>query len=254
MNNDISARFSRTRQFLGEEAMQKLHAARVLVVGLGAVGSYAVEGLARAGIGHLRLVDFDVIQPTNINRQLFALESTLGQRKCDAARLRVLDIHPDCDAEALPLFVREDTLPELFAGFEPDFVVDAIDSLSPKVALMAYLQKHAIPAISSMGAALRTDPTLVRIGKLRDVRGCPLAKLVKKQMRNRKLPLDPLCVYSTEDISAVRLSRLGPPEPHDSPEHGRGRLRNVLGSLPTLTGIFGLTIANHVIFQLAERE
>lgn len=246
----MPARFSRIRQFLGDEAMQKLHAARVTIIGLGAVGSYAVEGLARAGVGHFTLVDFDTIQPSNINRQLFALESTVGQRKCDVARRRVLDIHPDCDVQTFPIFVHEDTLPELFAAGPPDFVVDAIDALTPKVALMAYLQEHRIPAISSMGAALRTDPAQVRIGKLRDVHGDPLARMVKKQMRNRKLPLDSRCVYSTEDISAVRLSRLAPPETPEPEEFQRGRARNILGSLPTLTGIFGLTIANHVIFEL----
>lgn len=243
-------RFSRIRQFLGEEALRKLHDSRVLVVGLGAVGSYAVEGLARAGVGHFRLADFDVVQLTNINRQIFALESTLGMRKCDVARQRVLDINPACEVQTLPIFVHEETLAELFDGFSPDYVLDAIDALAPKVALMAYLQEHGIPAISSMGAALRTDPTRIKIGRLRNVNGCPLARMIKKRMRIRKIPMNSLCVYSTEDISDVRLSRLAPPEAPAPGEFSRGRERNVLGSLPTLTGIFGLTIANHVIQEL----
>ena len=243
-------RFSRIRQFLGDEALQKLYDSRVLVIGLGAVGGYALEGLARAGVGHFRLVDFDVVQPTNINRQIFALESTLGRQKCDVARHRVLDIHPACDVQTLPIFVHEETLAEVFDGFSPDYVVDAIDALTPKIALMAYLQEHGIPAISSMGAALRTDPTQVKIGKLRNVAGCPLARMIKKRFRIRKIPMNSLCVYSTEDISAVRLSRLAPPEEPAPGEFCRGRERNTLGSLPTLTGIFGLTIANHVIQEL----
>ncbi|MDO4551879.1 MAG: tRNA threonylcarbamoyladenosine dehydratase [Planctomycetia bacterium] len=246
----MSDRFSRIRQFIGEDALQKLHHSRVLIVGLGAVGGYALEGLARAGIGHFRLVDFDVVQLSNINRQLFALESTLGQKKCEVAKTRVLDINPACKVQTLPIFVHEDTFHELFSDFTPDYVVDAIDALSPKVALMAYLQEHGIPSISSMGAALRTDPTQIRIGKLRNVKGCPLARMIKKRMRNQKIPMNSLCVYSTEDISSVRLSRLAPPEPSAPGEVLRGRPRNVLGSLPTLTGMFGLVIANHVIQQL----
>lgn len=246
-------RFSRIRQLVGAEGMVKLHRARVLVVGLGAVGSYAVEGLARAGIGHLRLVDFDRIQPSNINRQLYALESTLGQRKCDVARARVLDIFPNCQVESLPIFVHTDTIEELLTGFEPDMTVDAIDALEPKVALMCALQQRGLAAISSLGAALRTDPTQIRISLLRDVHGCPLGRMIKKRMRRRGISRDAMrfvCVHSTEDVSAVRTRFLQPPEPLQPGEFHRGRPRNVLGSFPTLTGIFGLTIANYVIQKL----
>ena len=245
-------RYSRILQFVGEDGMQKLHDSRVLVVGLGAVGSYAVEGLARAGIGHLRLADFDVIQPSNINRQLYALESTLSRPKCEVARERVLDINPDCKVEALRLFVHADTMEELFRDFRPDFVVDAIDALGPKVELMGYLQREKIPFVSSMGAALRTDPTQVRIGRLRNVTGDPLARMVKKYFRNRGFNMNCVCVYSTEDISAVRRKCLGAPEPSTLEEARRGRERHVLGSLPTITGIFGLAIANHVIQQIVD--
>ncbi|MDO4583224.1 MAG: tRNA threonylcarbamoyladenosine dehydratase [Planctomycetia bacterium] len=247
------ARFSRIRQLVGAEGMAKLHRAKVLVVGLGAVGSYAVEGLARAGVGHLRLVDFDVIQPSNINRQLYALESTLGKRKCDVARSRVLDIYPDCQVESLPIFVHNDTMESLFADFEPDMTIDAIDALEPKVALMCALQQRHLEAISSLGAALRTDPTQVRISLLRDVHGCPLGRMIKKRMRRRGISRDAMrfvCVHSTEDVSAIRTQFLRPPEPLQPGEFHRGRQRHVLGSFPTLTGIFGLTIANYVIQKL----
>lgn len=245
-------RYSRTLRFVGEEGMRRLHSAKILVVGLGAVGSYAVEGLARAGIGHLRLVDFDLIQPSNINRQLYALESTVGKSKCEAARERVLDINPECRAEALSLFVHTDTMEELFRDFQPDFVVDAIDALTPKVELMAYLQREKIPFLSSMGAALRSDPTKIQIGRLRDVEGDPLARMVKKRFRKRKIGLNCKCVFSTEDISAVRHACLGEPEPAVADGERRGRVRNVMGSLPTITGIFGLTIANYVIQWLID--
>ncbi len=240
-----AARYSRIVQFVGEEGVKRLHRAKILVVGLGAVGSYAVEGLARAGVGHLRLVDFDTIQPSNINRQLYALESTVNRRKCDVALERVHDINPDCQAEALPTFVHRDTMEEIFADFTPDFAVDAIDSLEPKVELISTLRERQIPYISSMGAALRTDPTQIHVGRLSGVKGCPLARMVRKYLHRRNVPTDSLCVYSSEDVSAVRRTCLGPPEP--STLQRKGRERHVLGSLPTITGIFGLTIANYVI-------
>jgi len=246
-------RYSRILRFVGEAGLERLHAARVVVVGLGAVGSYAVEGLARAGIGHLRLVDFDLISASNINRQLYALESTVGRPKCDVALERVRDINPDCEVDALQTFVHTDTLEEIFAGFQPDFVVDAIDSLNPKVELMAWLMAHEIPFISSMGAALRSDPTKIAIGSLKKIAGDPLAKMVKKRFRKRELPMKCTCVYSTEDISSVRHACLGESD-EDSTIERKGRVRHVMGSLPTITGIFGLTIANYVIQKLIEEK
>ncbi|MDO4570635.1 MAG: tRNA threonylcarbamoyladenosine dehydratase [Planctomycetia bacterium] len=245
-------RYSRIRQFVGTDALIRLHESRVLVVGLGAVGSYAVEGLARAGVGRLRLIDFDIIQPSNINRQLYALQSTVGIPKTTAALARVRDINPDCDVEAERIFVHTDTLDEVFGDFSPDFVVDAIDALTPKVELMCEIRRRGLRGVSSMGAALRSDPTKIAIGRLRDVHGCPLARMVKKRFRSRGEPMEAVCVYSSEDVSRVRIALLGEPEPRVSEGFERGRLRNVLGSLPTLTGIFGLTIANHVIQKLIE--
>ncbi len=244
-------RYSRILRFVGESGVKRLHDATVVVIGLGAVGSYTVEGLARAGIGHLRLVDFDTIQPSNINRQLYALESTVNRLKSDVAEERVRDINPDCEVESLSVFVHTDTMEEIFAGMQPDFVVDAIDSLTPKVELMAYLMEREIPFISSMGAALRTDPTKIQIGPLRKVEGDPLARMVKKRFRKRNLSMKCKCVYSSEDISSVRRACLGEPEP--STIERKGRVRNVLGSMPTITGIFGLTIANYVIHEILEK-
>lgn len=253
MFDPTNPRYSRILRFVGEAGLNRLHASRVVVVGLGAVGSYAVEGLARAGVGHLRLVDFDLIAPSNINRQLYALESTINRPKCEVARDRVRDINSDCEVEAFRTFVHADTMEEIFGGVQPDFVVDAIDSLNPKVELIAWLMAHEIPFISSMGAALRSDPTQIRIGPLKKVAGDPLAKMVKKRFRKRGLPMKCLCVYSTEDISAVRRKCLGESDEDPTIER-KGRVRHVLGSLPTITGIFGLTIANYVIHRLIEEK
>ena len=226
---------------LGEEKLARLGDSFVVAVGLGAVGSYAVEALARAGVGRLRLVDFDVIRPSNINRQLYALESTQGMYKCDAALRRVADINPACRAEALRLFADGSTLPEILAG-GPGLVLDAIDSLGPKTGLIRAAARLHAPLISSMGAALRTDPSRVRTGFFSEVKHCPLAKRVRDAFRGEAVP-DFRCVYSDEPVLKA-WRRPGGPDADFLP---RGRRRSELGSLPTLTGIFGLVMANSAI-------
>ncbi|NSW55336.1 MAG: tRNA threonylcarbamoyladenosine dehydratase [Armatimonadetes bacterium] len=231
---------------VGDEGLARLHSAFVAVVGLGAVGSYATEALARAGIGRLRLVDFDVIRPSNINRQLLALESTIGQPKAEAARERVLDINPSCQVEAFKIFVHGDTLGQVLAG-PPDLVIDAIDSMRPKVELLAGCIQRGVPVISSMGAALRTDPTRIRCGPLSATQCCPLARRVRKALRARGLDAGISCIYSDEPADTRFVV---PPEESGEPwcdEFARGRPRRALGSLPTLTGIFGLFAANEAL-------
>ena len=238
----MTDRFMRTEMLFGAEAMARLRAARVTVVGLGAVGSYAVEGLARAGVGRLRLVDFDVVQRSNINRQLLALESTLGRPKCVVARERVLDINPDCQVEALNLFCHDETMSEVLNP-RPDVVIDAIDSLNPKVGLIAAAVRAGLPIVSSMGAANRADPLGVRIADLDATRGCPLARFVRKRVRRRGVEGPVRCVYSEEpprrhaaDAPAVTELDAWRPAGKDG-----GRRRPPLASASYLTGIFGLT-------------
>jgi tRNA A37 threonylcarbamoyladenosine dehydratase len=228
---------------VGAEGLQRLHSAHVAVVGLGAVGSYATEALARAGVGRLRLVDFDVVHPSNINRQLYALESTLDRPKTEVAEARVRDINPACEVEALRVFVHSDTLGQVLAG-PPDIVIDAIDSLGPKLELIATAITQGVPVISSMGAACRTDPTRVRTGLLTEVTMCPLARRVRKGLRRRELATDVPCVFSDEPVSPRFLAPPVADAAVADEQLERGRKRRVLGSLPTLTGIFGLTVAN----------
>lgn len=243
-------RLARIRLMLGEEKLERLKKSFVTVVGLGAVGSYAVEGLARSGVGRLRLADFDVIRASNINRQLYALGTTLGRHKASAAAERVLDINPHCRVEPLNLFAGEETFPALLDG-NPDLVIDAIDSLGPKAGLIAAVVKRGLPLISSMGAALRTDATAVRVGPVKDVRGCPLAAKVRNLLRKSGTHLDFTCVYSTEPVGDLKKRRQVDPET----EHfEQGRRRAALGSLPTVTGIFGLTIANEALRLLTEEK
>lgn len=232
---------------LGDEAFQRLQASHVAVVGLGAVGGYALEALARSGIGRLTVVDFDIVQPTNINRQIFALESTLGTPKAAAAARRIGDINPDCQVEPLELFVDEQTVQEIFDR-SPEVVIDAIDSLNPKVQLLRSCHQRGVQVFSSMGAALRTDPLAVRVGDLAESNHCPLAKRIRKRLRRDGIVSGIICVYSTEKV----VFDYGQDIESAQVETGtdRGRSRNTLGSLPTITAIFGLVLANEVIKRL----
>ncbi len=243
-------RYHRTIALLGLEKFARLQRASVTLVGVGAVGGFALEGLARAGVGHLRLVDFDTIEPSNINRQLVALTTTLGEKKVVEAKKRVLAINPDCQVEILDLFACKETLDQILTP-KPDLLIDAIDSLNPKVELLWTAVQQRIPIISSMGAALRTDPSRIRCGDISQTSGCPLAKHVRKRLRKRQVERGITCIYSTEVV----------PSSDSEPEEAlsetaappcRGRQRHTLGSLPTITGMFGLYIANQAILKLTQ--
>jgi tRNA A37 threonylcarbamoyladenosine dehydratase len=240
-------RFCRTELLLGTDAMRRLEAARVVVCGLGAVGSYAAEALARAGIGRLRVVDHDVVDPSNINRQLYALESTVGRPKVEVATARILDINPDCRVEPMRAFIAPDSLAEVLAG-SPDVVIDAIDSLNAKVGLLEAAVLGGLQIVSSMGAATRMDPGAVRVGALADTNGCPLARFIRKRLRRRGIDQGVRCVYSVEPPRPWSRSEPAPPDPPAVGVAGRhGRPRATLGSISFLTGIFGLLAAREAI-------
>jgi len=243
------AQFSRIKRLLGEEKFDRLQSASVTIVGLGAVGGYAVEGLARAGVINLRLVDFDTIQPSNINRQIIALHSTVGQAKVMTARDRIMAINPKCLVEPLEIFAGEETLDTILTP-KPDLVIDAIDSLNPKAQLLIAAYHQHISIISSMGAALRTDPAQIKSGDLMDSKDCPLARRLRKRLRKHDVARGISCVYSTERVNFDYEMENETNGEEPSQLCDRGRRRNTLGSLPTLTGIFGLTIANLAIQQL----
>lgn len=239
-------RFMRTKLLLGENGIQNLQNASVMVIGLGAVGGYALEAIARAGVGKLILVDFDTFDETNINRQILAVTSTIGLKKTEVAAARVKDINPLCEVVIKDMFVNADTIPELLS-LQPDFVVDAIDSLNPKCCLIEALCCSGIPFISSMGAALKSDPAYVKLGQLNQTKNCGLSRMVRQRIKRRGIDLKTVkCVYSEEQINLPETALVVP----DS-EPGEGRFRHILGSLPTITAIFGLTIANDVIKQLS---
>ena len=243
---------------LGEDALKKIQQSFVCVVGVGAVGSYATEALTRAGVGRLRLMDFDVVKPSNLNRQLFALWETMGRKKHEIAAERVKSISPECEVEALDVFVHADTVHRVFEpnseGRKPDIVIDAIDSVNPKIELLSALMQSQIPMISSMGAALRTDPTMIEIGPLSDVTHCPLAATIRKHLRRRGVSVDFPCVFSREPVRMKPPRSIMPVEESEENFLPKGRKRCTMGSLPTITGIFGLVIANAVLLQLAEHK
>ncbi|MBQ3039357.1 MAG: tRNA threonylcarbamoyladenosine dehydratase [Alphaproteobacteria bacterium] len=220
-------RLHRTRLLFGDTATDGLRAATVMVVGCGAVGSFAIEALARTGIGHIIVVDFDSVDESNINRQLFALDSTIGVAKVDVATARIHDINPDTRVTAYNMFWDENTDLDV----RPDFVIDAIDTVPSKVALYKWCASHNIPFVSSMGAALKMDVTQIKIAPISRTTVCPLAGRVRRATRELDLPDFPV-VFSTERPAPVS-----------------GHAKN-MGSNVTVTGIFGLMLANFVIKKL----
>ncbi len=243
-------RFSRIQSFLGEEGFNLLQQSFITIVGIGAVGGHVAEALARSGITRLRLVDFDTIQSSNINRQIMALDTTLGQPKVEVARKRIAAINPACRVEALQLFAGADSVEQILSP-QPDILIDAIDSMNPKVQLLCAAHQRRIPIISSMGAALRSDPTQIRIADIMDTKNCPLARRLRQRLRRSGIERGISCVFSTEAVaySYPELEELS--LDIDAPLADRGRQRRTLGSLPTLTGIFGLIIANEAILRLS---
>lgn len=245
--------FHRTGLLLGDEAMEKLNHATVTIAGLGGVGSYAAETLARAGVGHLRLIDADVIGESNINRQLYALGSTIGQPKVDLAAARVLDINPNCHVEPLRCYIDGGSTDNLLTPL-PDVLIDAIDTLSPKVGLLQRAVELNIPLIiSSMGAANKLDPQAVRIADLSQTRHCRLARFLRKRLRRRGITQGITCVYSEEETGRI-IQPDELPEFEEPSKTCDGQIRVPLGSSPWLPAIFGLNAAATAVQFLIKKQ
>ncbi len=225
---------NRTVLLLGEAGAEKLKNAHVTVCGLGAVGSYAVEALARAGTGHLRLVDYDTVSVSNVNRQLFALHSTVGLKKTDVAAGRVMDINPLCDVTVFDTYIDEHSNPLIMEG-RVDVMIDAIDSLSAKVHLIANAHRHGIPVVASMGAAGRMDANAIVTADISETHTCPLARFVRRRLHRQDIYEGIRCVFSTE--VAVKKA-----DEHQIVHDGK-RTPPVLGSISYVTGIYGLKAA-----------
>ena len=234
--------FERTYILLGDEGVARLARKHVFVAGLGGVGSYCAEALARAGVGRLTLLDHDVVAASNINRQLQALLSTVGQPKVELMRARIMDINPDCQLEIIRTFLNTENVNELVP--DCDYVVDAIDSLACKVALVGESVKRGLRVASSMGAGNRLDPGKVKIADIGKTEMCPLAKQMRKRLhRHYNLRKGVLTVFSDEQPRAPL-----PPQPVDGP----GRARAVNGTISYMPPLFGMMLAGVVVKALLE--
>lgn len=224
--------FSRSEALLGAQVMESLRTQRIIIFGVGGVGSHAAEALIRTGLTHLTIVDGDVVQPSNINRQLPATRATIGRPKVEVLRERLLEINPDAEIIAISEMINSQWLTT--NGLNYDYVIDAIDSVNDKTDLILYATRAHVKIFSSMGAALRFDPTQVTTGELMSIQGDALAKAVRARMK--RLNLHPSrkvrCVYSTEQAQQCETR----------------------GSLMQVTAVFGLTLASLVIKDLMTRS
>jgi tRNA A37 threonylcarbamoyladenosine dehydratase len=229
---------------LGEEAMKKIFASTVMVIGAGAVGGQALETLARIGVGRIIVVDFDTFDETNINRQILAVTSTVGVKKVAAAKNRILDINPDCDVIIHDMYVDAGNIESLLS-YNPDYIVDAIDSLNAKCELIEALSKTNIRFVSSMGAARKTNPFLIRAGKLDKTTHCSLAKQIRKRLKLNGVDISKVnCVFSTEEPLSTDMEIFN----EDEKQGGKPPL----GSIPTITAMFGIMIADTVVKHIIQ--
>jgi tRNA threonylcarbamoyladenosine dehydratase len=262
----LHRRFDRLGRLYGDEAMKRLFEARVVVFGLGGVGGFAAEALARSAVGHLLLVDFDDVCVTNANRQLQALKGNIGKPKADVLRERLELINPQAKYESRREFYkagREDALltPPWPGKARFDFVVDCVDNLTAKAALLAECRARGLPVVSSMGAAGKMDPTRVRVRDLADTVVCPMAKDMRRILRTKhgfpmQGPMGVFAIYSDEARSWPR--ELGYDDgkgfrcvcPNRSDEHGCEERQLIDGTAVFVTGTFGLTCASVVVNAL----
>jgi len=242
--------FARTEQLIGKESVDRIKQARVAVFGLGAVGSFATEALARSGIGYLRLVDFDKVDPSNINRQIFALNSTVGMEKASIAFARVKDINPSCQVDVHSSFINAESLTDLLSD-DIDAVVDAIDGLNSKVNLIVGAREMELPVISSMGAGGRTDISKIETGDISQTHTCPLARFVRQRLHRRGLFEGVRTVFSIE--KPLNKQPFNQEDAGDALEN-HGRSRPPIGTVPWVPGVFGLTIAQEVIRIILQKE
>lgn len=231
--------FARQQLLLGQAAMDRLARATVAVFGVGGVGSYVVEALARSGTGHLLLIDNDHVSATNLNRQLIALHSTIGQLKVEAARARVLDINPRLGVDTFPLFVTPENLDQIPLD-SCDYVVDAIDTVSAKLALALRCQQLGVPIIASMGTGNKLDPTRLRLADISQTSVCPLARVMRRELKKRGVAHLQV-VYSEEP----------PLPPAPSEETAPPGRRATPGSTAFVPAAAGLIIAGRVVRDLA---
>lgn len=233
----------RTELLLGADALIKLKKAKVAVIGLGGVGAYAAEMITRAGVGSLLILDSDVVNQSNKNRQLIALDSTMGKSKVDVLTARLHDINPQMEITGIKEYLTEDNVEGLLKNQKVDFIIDAIDTLSPKIALIIYAVKNQIPLVSSMGAGAKVDATKIRIKDISKSFNCPLAYILRKKLRKAGISKGFNVVFSEElpDSEAII-----PVEEQNK--------KSQVGTISYLPAVFGCVAAQSAILHLTNTE
>lgn len=239
----MSPLFERSLLVFEEQGIKQLQNSHVLVAGVGGVGGFVIEALARAGVGKMTIVDHDSVSPSNLNRQIIALESTLGQNKAEVMKQRIYDINPACEVVTIQSFLKPDDMNELLAN-DFDYVVDAIDSLNCKVALVATAYQRGLKVVSSMGAGRRIDPSKILIADISKTHTCGLARNMRQRLKKQRIAKGVPVIFSTELPKA--------PGPMEEIEGARGRVVN--GTASYMPGIFGLMLAGLVIQDLAKTD
>lgn len=227
--------FSRFELLVGEDNIQKLNQAHVIVFGVGGVGGYVVEALVRSGIGHITIVDNDVISLSNLNRQIIATQETIGQKKVDVMKKRILSIHPECDVTTLDMFYLPETADQIDLS-QYDYVVDAIDTITSKIELAVRCDQK-IPLISSMGTGNKMNPALLQVSDIYKTSVCPLAKVMRRELKKRRV----------KHLKVVYSQEL-PMKPFASDEITHKRV--IPGSTSFVPSSAGLLIASEVIKDL----
>ena len=230
----------RLRLVIGDEGLARLGEAHVAVIGLGGVGSSCAEALVRGGVGHLVLLDRDVVAPSNLNRQALAFTSTVGRPKAEVMRAMALDINPEADVTAVTAFLDKNALPEQMDGLGPlDYVVDAIDTVAQKLRLAQWCQERDVPELSAMGGANKLDPCRLRFARIEDTVNCPLARVMRKECRRRGIR-GLRVLFSDEE--PVRMERIS--------DEQWLREGSLLGTMSYLPPIMGQMLASRVIRDL----
>lgn len=233
---------ARTELLIKKDGLNKLRNAKVLVVGLGGVGAFSAEFLARAGVGNMTVVDGDAVDITNINRQLPALHSTVGGNKADLVAKRLLDINPNLNLKSVKEFLNPERMAEILDQENPHYVLDCIDSVTPKITLIKEARKRKIKIISAMGAGGKMDPSKVLVRDISKTRNCFLAKQVRKRLKKEHINKGFRCVFSTElqDETSLKMT------------DGTDFKRSYYGTISYMPAIFGLYAAAEVINYLLE--
>lgn len=235
--------FQRTELLIGKLAMEKLKESRVCVFGLGGVGGFAVEALARSGVGSLDIVDNDTVSVTNINRQLFALHDSIGMKKTEAAKRRILSINPECRVNAYDIFYMPDTA-EMFDFSKYDYIIDAIDTVTGKIEIIVRADKSGIPIISSMGTGNKLNPSLFEVCDIYKTSVCPLAKVMRSELKKRRIKKLKV-VYSKE--YPIKIDTENDLYQNELAESGK---RQIPGSVSFVPPVAGFILAGEVINDL----